>query len=134
MKKSLILAVVLGFGAAMSSCELDKFPETGYNEHNVPEGDAETDTAIKTREQLSGQLTTMYDYMRGDYQTAWYQLITLADCRVDNAYGGNLGEAKVVAVEANRIDSENEFASTLWNYPMTATDNANQIICNIDIV
>ena len=134
MKKSLILAVVLGFGAAMSSCELDKFPETGYNEHNVPEGDAETDTAIKTREQLSGQLTTMYDYMRGDYQTAWYQLITLADCRVDNAYGGNLGEAKVVAVEANRIDSENEFASTLWNYPMTAIDNANQIICNIDNV
>ena len=37
MKKSLILAVVLGFGAAMSSCELDKFPETGYNEHNKSE-------------------------------------------------------------------------------------------------
>ncbi len=134
MKKIVIIAAVLGLGAAVSSCELDKYPETGYNEHNAPNEDGGTDTAIKTREQLAGQLTAMYDYMRGDYQGAWYQLICLADARVDNAYGGNLGEAKVVAVEANQIDSENEFASTLWNYPMTAIDRANQIICNIDAV
>lgn len=134
MKRVFILAAVLGLGAALTSCELDKYPETGYSEKNVPDNESGTDTAIQTREQLSGQLTAMYDYMRGDYQGAWYQLICLADCRVDNAYGGNLGEAKVVAVEANQIDSENEFASTLWNYPMTAIDRANQIICNIDAV
>lgn len=134
MKKVLFLAGVLSLGAVMSSCELDKYPEAGYSEHNVSESENENDTALKTREQLQGQLTAMYDHMRGDYQTAWYQLITLADSRVDNAYGGNLGEAKVVAVEANQIDSENEFATNLWNIPMKAIDNANQIICNIDRV
>ena len=45
-----------------------------------------------------------------------------------------MAETKVVSVESNHIDSDNEFASNLWNYSMNAVDYANQVICNIDLV
>lgn len=133
MKKTLLFAVLLGLGAVTYSCNLDLFPETGYTEMNVPSQE-DTETGVTTREDIRGQLDAMYDYMRGGMQTYWYQFITLADARADNAYGGNLGEPKVVAVEANRINSENEFPLNLWNYSMNAVDKANQVICNIDYV
>lgn len=110
----------------------DKYPETGYSEGNVEDSGTTDDTAITTREALRGQLTAMYNYMKGDLQSYWYQYITMAEARTDNAYGGNMGEAKVVAVESNNIDSDNEFAQNMWNYSMTAIDKANQVICNID--
>lgn len=104
-----------------------------YAENNTS-GTGDSETAINTRELLEGQLTAMYNYMKGDLQTYWYQLITLAEARADNAYGGNMAETKVVSVESNHIDSDNEFASNLWNYSMNAVDYANQVICNIDLV
>ena len=134
MKKILIYtAVLLATGFTITSCSLEKYPETEYNESNTS-GNEESETAITTREELEGQLATMYNYMKGDLQTYWYQLTTMAEARADNAYGGNMGEAKVVAVESNNIDSDNEFASNMWNYSMYAVDYANQIICNIDNV
>lgn len=133
MKKILIYAVLISACMMVTSCDLEKYPENGYSEKNTTDSGS-SETAITTREALEGQLNTMYNYMKDDMQTYWYQLITLADARADNAYGGNLGEAKVVAVESNNIDSDNEFAQNMWNYSMNAVDKANQIICNIDNV
>lgn len=133
MKKIFLYAFVLGLGSALASCELDKYPETGYNEFNTS-GTDENESAITTREQLSGQLSAMYNYLKGDMQNYWYQLLCLNESRGDNAYGGNMGEAKVVAMEANRMDSDNEFPSTMWMHSMNAVNYANQVICNIDAV
>ena len=43
MKKIFIVISLLGLGVMLSSCNLEKFPETGYNEGNVdvPEYDDE---------------------------------------------------------------------------------------------
>lgn len=133
MKKIFLIAAGLSLGVATTSCSLEKFPETMYAENNTS-GTGDSETAINTRELLEGQLTAMYNYMKGDLQTYWYQLATLAEARADNAYGGNMAETKVVSVESNHIDSDNEFASNLWNYSMNAVDYANQVICNIDLV
>lgn len=132
MKKILSYAAVFSLVVAASSCSLEKFPETMYAENNTS-GTGDAETAINTRELLEGQLTAMYNYMKGDFQNYWYQLIVLAESRADNAYGCP-GETKTMAVEQNQIDSDNEFAATMWNYSMNAADYANQVICNIDLV
>lgn len=132
MKKILSYAAVFSLAVAVSSCSLEKFPDTMYAENNTS-GTGDAETAINTRELLEGQLTAMYNYMKGDFQNYWYQLIVLAESRADNAYGCP-GETKTMAVEQNRIDSDNEFAATMWNYSMNAVDYANQVICNIDLV
>ena len=132
MKKILSYAAVFSLVVAASSCSLEKFPETMYAENNTS-GTGDAETAINTRELLEGQLTAMYNYMKGDFQNYWYQLIVLAESRADNAYGCP-GETKTMAVEQNQIDSDNEFAATMWNYSMNAVDYANQVICNIDLV
>lgn len=133
MKKIILFAAMFALAVTTSSCELDLYPDSRYNEGNT-KTEGEADTAITTRELMQGQVTAMYTYMRGDMQTFWYQLMTLADARADNAYGGNLGEAKVVTLEANRLDSDNEFPVNMWNYCMNGVDKANQVICNIDLV
>ncbi|MFR9563894.1 MAG: RagB/SusD family nutrient uptake outer membrane protein [Rikenellaceae bacterium] len=127
IKYSIVLLV------ALCACELDKYPTTIYNENNVTTS-SDSDSAITTREDILGQLEAMYSYMSGDMQNYWYRLIVISDVRSDNAYGGNMSEAKVVAVESNRIDSDNDIAYALWNYSMNAIDKANQIICYIDTV
>ena len=93
MKKILLIAAGLSLGVATTSCSLEKFPETMYAENNTS-GTGDSETAINTRELLEGQLTAMYNYMKGDLQTYWYQLITLAEARADNAYGGNMAETR----------------------------------------
>ena len=132
MKKILSYVAVFSLVVAASSCSLEKFPETMYAENNTS-GTGDAETAINTRELLEGQLTAMYNYMKGDFQNYWYQLIVLAESRADNAYGCP-GETKTMAVEQNQLDSDNEFAATMWNYSMNAVDYANQVICNIDLV
>ena len=126
MKKIFLIVAGLSLGVVVTSCSLEKFPETMYAENNTS-GTGDAETAINTRELLEGQLTAMYNYMKGDLQTYWYQLITLAESRADNAYGA-ANEAKTMAVEQNQIDSDSEFASNLWNYSMNAVDYANQVI------
>lgn len=134
MKKIFLFVVFLGFMLTFSSCDLDKYPETGYSEFNNPGGTGEGGTAVGNREQLHAQLTAMYQNMKNDMQDYWYKLLVYADVRADNAYGGNLGEPKVVAVESNHIDSDNEFPRSFWDASMSAVDKANQVIYNIDNV
>lgn len=131
MKKTILYIALAAVTAGFVSCDLDKYPETSYSEHNAPDS-GEGETAVSNREQLKAQLDAMYEFMKDGMQTYWYQMMTYADARTDNAYGGNMGEAKVVAVESNHIDSDNEFPLTFWNGSMNAVDKANQVICNID--
>lgn len=133
MKKILLFAGLFVFGLTTTSCELDKFPETGYNEGNVTENSGTTESAIKTRNDLEGQLEALYNYLRGDYQTPYYQHVVAADCRADNAYGGG-DSGKPTEVEANTYNSDNELPTNIWNGLMTGVDKANQVICNIDVV
>ena len=123
-------------GIAEPIAEVKYLTSKEFTPENVKDADILIVRSIDkcTRELLEGQLTAMYNYMKGDLQTYWYQLTTLAEARADNAYGGNMAETKVVSVESNHIDSDNEFASNLWNYSMNAVDYANQVICNIDLV
>lgn len=131
MKKIFLYAAFLGLGFATVSCDLEKFPDTGYTEHNTSDpGNAET--AITTRDELKGQLDGMYSFMRGN-QDFWYQFIVLIESRADNAYGCP-GEVKTMTIEANRIDSDNEFPEKLWNQLMSGVNAANQVICYIDNV
>ena len=95
MKKIFLIVAGLSLGVAVTSCSLEKFPETMYAENNTS-GTGDSETAINTRELLEGQLTAMYNYMKGDLQTYWYQLTTLAEatqqltddfgCRAANAH------------------------------------------------
>ena len=82
MKKIFLIAAGLSLGVATTSCSLEKFPETMYAENNTS-GTGDSETAINTRELLEGQLTAMYNYMKGDFQNYWYQLIVLAESRAD---------------------------------------------------
>ena len=70
MKKIFLIAAGLSLGGATTSCSLEKFPETMYAENNTS-GTGDSETAINTRELLEGQLTAMYNYMKGDLQTYW---------------------------------------------------------------
>lgn len=132
MKKTFSYVALFSLMVMAGSCSLEKFPETMYAENNTS-GTGDTETAINTRELLQGQLAAMYNHMKGDFQKYWYLLIVMSESRADNAYGCP-GESKTMAVEQNRIDSDNEFADVLWNHSMKAVDYANQVICNMDLV
>ena len=102
MKKIFLIAAGLSLGVATTSCSLEKFPETMYAENNTS-GTGDSETAINTRELLEGQLTAMYNYMKGDLQTYWYQLTTLAEAAVGLAAGVALGF--VFAVLMDRFEA-----------------------------
>lgn len=136
MKKILIAAMAsLGVGAMLSSCELDLYPDTGYNEGNVTVDNEDSDdtNAIKTKTDIAGQRTSMYDWLRGDFQDANYKHLTAQACRVDDAYGGG-DSGKPTEIEGNTFTSDNEFPSTLWSGFMSGVSKANAVICNLDAV
>lgn len=132
MKKIFFAVAVLGLALSITSCSLEKTFDTGYSNPNISDSEG-LESPVKTREDLRGQLDGMYSFMRGDDQQLWYRLITLSDTRADNAYGCP-GEVKVMAVENNNIDSDNEFASSSWDQLMKGVTMANQVICNADYV
>ena len=58
MKKLFIAISVFGLGAMLSSCNLELFPETGYNEGNVEVPEGPTESAIKTKADVAGERCT----------------------------------------------------------------------------
>jgi hypothetical protein len=76
MKKLFIAISVFGLGAMLSSCNLELFPETGYNEGNVEVPEGPNESAIKTKADIEGQRTAMYNWLRGDFQDANYKHLT----------------------------------------------------------
>lgn len=129
----LILAAAL---LAFQACELNLFPETGYNEGNVKVeagDDEESDSQYKSREDMEGLRNSIYSSWVKDIQEKGYlDWLVYADCRADNAYGGNPGTGELMAIEANRQDGENRNVVRDWDWYQGQVSNCNNIICNID--
>lgn len=134
MKKIIIALALFSFGTAMTSCELDRYPETSYTEHNY-EDTGESDEAYSTREDMSAALAAMYSGVKSAMQEAGYlDLLVATECRTDNAYNGNPATGGIVALEANSQDPENVQVTRDWNYYLDRVSSANQIICYIDAI
>ena len=133
MKKLFIAISVFGLGAMLSSCDLELYPETGYNEGNVEVPEGPTESAIKTKADVAGERTAMYNYLRGDFQDANYKHLTANACRADDAYGAG-DSGKPTEMEANTFTSDNEFPNTFWTGFMNGVSKANNVICNLDAV
>lgn len=121
---------------SLTSCDLELYPQTGYSEGNV-EVDAETESPYHTKEDIQGLVNTMYnDWLKSNVMQEGIFLdgMVFAECRADNAYGGNPGTGELMAIEANKQDAENKNVVRDWNYYQEAVGKANLIVCNIDRV
>ena len=121
---------------SLASCELDLYPETGYNSGNV-EVDESTESQYNTRADIAGLIDAMYNsWLKSSVMQEGIFLdgMVFAECRTDNAYGGNPGTGELMAIEANKQDGDNKNVKRDWNYYQEAVGYANQIVCNIDRV
>lgn len=117
----------------LSSCDLNLFPETGYNEGNVKVEGNEGESQYSTREDMKGLRDAIYASWTKDIQEKGYlDWLVYAECRADNAYGGNPGTGELMAIEANRQDGENKNVVRDWDWYLAQVNNCNNIICNID--
>ena len=117
----------------LSSCELNLYPETGYSEGNVKVDDEAGESQYSTREDMKGLRDAMYSSWTKDIQEKGYlDWLVYAECRADNAYGGNPGTGELMAIEANKQDGENKNVVRDWDWYQGQVSNCNNIICNID--
>ena len=118
---------------ALSSCELNLYPETGYSEGNVTVEEEAGESQYNTREDMKGLRDAIYSSWTKDIQEKGYlDWLVYAECRADNAYGGNPGTGELMAIEANRQDGENKNVVRDWDWYQGQVSNCNNIICNID--
>lgn len=114
------------------SCDLDLYPFTSYNEGNV---EVKEEQQYSTREEMEGLRNSLYSSWIKDVQEKdWCDWLIYAEVRADNAYNGSPSSGELVAIEANKMDSENKNVKRDWNWYLYQVSNANQIICNIDRV
>ena len=117
----------------LSSCELNLYPETGYSEGNVKVDEEAGESQYSTREDMKGLRDAMYSSWTKDIQEKGYlDWLVYAECRADNAYGGNPGTGELMAIEANKQDGENKNVVRDWDWYQGQVSNCNNIICNID--
>ena len=133
MKKKYIFIAALAMLTAVS-CDLNLFPETGYNEGNVKVDDSgESESQYNTRTDMQGLRNAIYENWTKDIQEKGYlDWLVYGDCRADNAYGGNPGTGELMAIEANRQDGENKNVQRDWDWYLGQVSNCNNIIFNID--
>lgn len=133
MKTIYVLAV--SFAAVLlSSCDLDLYPVTSYNEGNVTV-DENTESQYSTREDMQGLRESLYNSNARDIQEKGFlDWLVYNECRADNAYCGNPGTGEIVAIEANSQDGANKNVVRDWAWYLAQVSAANQIICNIDRV
>ena len=117
----------------LSSCDLNLYPETGYNEGNVTVDESANESQYSTREDMKGLRDAIYSSWTKDIQEKGYlDWLVYAECRADNAYGGNPGTGELMAIEANTQDGENKNVVRDWDWYQGQVSNCNNIICNID--
>ena len=117
----------------LSSCDLNLYPETGYNEGNVTVDESANESQYSTREDMKGLRDAIYSSWTKDIQEKGYlDWLVYAECRADNAYGGNPGTGELMAIEANKQDGENKNVVRDWDWYQGQVSNCNNIICNID--
>lgn len=139
MKKINYISSILLAGLFCVSCSLEYFPQMSYSEGNVEETVLDEGTGAEsqynTRDEMEALRNSIYSsWLKGNVIQEGFLLdgMVYAECRADNAYGGNPGTPELMAIEANTQDSENKNVVRDWDYYQQAANNANQIICNID--
>ena len=91
----------------LSSCELTLYPETGYNQGNVDVKEDASESQYNTREDMKGLRDAIYSSWTKDIQEKGYlDWLVYAECRADNAYGGNPGTGEVLFQDAARHQGE----------------------------
>ena len=132
MKKKYIFTALLSV-LALSSCDLNLFPETGYNEGNVEVTDDSGESQYKTRTDMEGLRNAIYQSWVKDIQEKGYlDWLAYTECRADNAYGGSTSTGELMAIEANQQDGENKNVQRDWDWYLGQVSNCNDIILNID--
>lgn len=117
----------------MSSCEMNLYPENGYNEKNVELSEDDSDQQYTTKEDIKGALEGMYSDIKGSIQESFYSdLLIYTDVSVDNAYCGSVGTGEIASLEAHTQDGTNKNIVRDWDAYMKQVGNANQIITYID--
>ena len=105
--KKIYTILTLASLIVLSSCELNLYPETGYSEGNVKVDEEAGESQYSTREDMKGLRDAMYSSWTKDIQEKGYlDWLVYAECRADNAYGGNPGTGELMAIEANKQDGE----------------------------
>ena len=118
---------------ALSSCVLDLYPETGYNEGNVEVKEDAGESQYTTRADMKGIRDAIYNsYVKDIQEKGYLDWLVYAECRADNAYGGNPGTGELMAIEANKQDGENKNVVRDWDWYQKQVSNCNNLICNID--
>ncbi len=130
--KKILFAIALSGCAVLTSCELDKFSETGYSEKNYTGDSGNTDEQYSTREDMLGQRNSMYEDVKNIQECGYLDLLAITECRTDNAYGGSTSTGELMALEANGQDCENKNVVRDWSYYLARVNKANQVICFID--
>ncbi len=132
MKKILTFLAIASFG--FTACDLDLMPVTSYHEGNVNVEEEDPNASqYTTREDMEGIRNSIYNSNVRDVQEKGYlDWLVYAECRADNAYGGNPGTGELMAIEANTQDGENKNVDRDWDWYQNQVSKANQIICNID--
>jgi hypothetical protein len=131
--KKIYTTLALASLIVFSSCDLDLFPETGYNQGNVEVNEEAGESQYSTREDMKGLRDAIYSSWTKDIQEKGYlDWLVYAECRADNAYGGNPGTGELMAIEANKQDGENKNVVRDWDWYQTQVSNCNNLICNID--
>ena len=131
--KKIYTILALASLIVLSSCELNLYPETGYSEGNVKVDEEAGESQYSTREDMKGLRDAMYSSWTKDIQEKGYlDWLVYAECRADNAYGGNPGTGELMAIEANKQDGENKNVVRDWDWYQGQVSNSNNIICNID--
>ena len=139
MRKMKYMSAIALTAFLCASCDLDIFPQMGYNQGNVEDVVVNEDTGevsqYKSRGDMESLRNSIYSsWLKGNVIQEGILLdgMVYAECRADNAYGGNPGTPELMAIEANTQDSENKNVVRDWDYYQEAVHQANQIICNID--
>ena len=118
---------------ALSSCVLDLYPETGYHEGNVDVKEDAGESQYTTRADMKGIRDAIYNsYVKDIQEKGYLDWLVYAECRADNAYGGNPGTGELMAIEANKQDGENKNVVRDWDWYQKQVSNCNNLICNID--
>ena len=116
---------------SLASCDLDLYPETGYNEGNV-KVDENTESQYNTREDMLGLRNSIYNsWAKGVQEYGYEDYLIYTECRADNAYCGT-NTAEIMNIEANKQDGENKNVVRDWDWYQGQVSNCNNIICNID--
>lgn len=139
--KKIFRFLALASIVSLASCELDLYPVTGYNENNV-DVDESSESQITTKDDIAGLISIMYngsadqDWLKGNSMQEGIFLdgMVFAECRADNAYGGNPATGELMAIEANKQDGDNKNVKRDWDYYQNLVGKANTIVCNIDRV